>query len=225
MRPELFRRTLDSVRMQTIRPSICVWNNGAPLSFGHVDWLVQSSVNKACWPRWFMALAATTEFVCMVDDDVILNDASVMEEAAAILRHLPENCILGIEGVVLVPGRSYLDSDHIRVGDDWRALTTRCDIVKGKFMLMRSSAVRTNLKLEAMSRTLEDDIAVSSMLAHGRPLAHVCAVALRHRFTLLDAPNAIWRREGHFARRDAACSQYFAHWSPRIAVAGTDTQT
>nr|WP_319565694.1 hypothetical protein [uncultured Rhodoferax sp.] len=159
-----------------------------------------------------MALTATTEFVCVIDDDVILNDSSIMEDAISILRDLPLNCILGIEGVVLKPRRSYLDSDHIRVGDDWRSQSTRCDIVKGKFMLMHSSALRADLKLDAMNFTLEDDIAVSAMLAHGRPLSHVCAGALRSRFTLLDAPNAIWRREGHFARREAACSRYFAHW-------------
>lgn len=166
-----------------------------------------------------MAHSATTEYVCIVDDDIILNDELVLEDAVAILQDLQENCILGIEGVVLVPGRSYLKSDHIRIGDNWRSLSTCCDIVKGKFMLMRSSAVSANLKMEAMHSTLEDDIAVSAMLACGRPLAHVCAGALRHRFTLLDAPNATWRRQGHFDRRDAACGHYFAHWSPPSTLA------
>jgi hypothetical protein len=197
--------------MQTVQPLIWAWNNGERANFLDVEWLVQSTVNKGCWPRWFMAIAAATEFLCIVDDDVVLNDAKVLSDAIEILRAYPDQTILGIEGVVLIPGLSYQECDHIRVTDDWRPSITPCDIVKGKFMLMRASAVRENVMLQQLNTTSEDDIAVSAMMASGYCRSHICAGLLRGRFTLIEAPHAIWQRQGHFARRDVAIKKYFKH--------------
>jgi hypothetical protein len=210
-RPVLFDTALASVQKQSVPHSIFIWNNGEARLFPRVEWEVQSSINRSCWPRWFMATHAQSEFVCIMDDDVQLGDENILADGIELLKHLPDKSILGIEGVNLIEHVSYFQSDHIRCRDEGRDDLIRCDIVKGKFMLMRTSSLDACLRLNEMKNTSEDDIAISSMLAGRQRQQHFCSKHLGERIVLVDAPHALWRRPDHFDRRTRACEMYFSH--------------
>jgi hypothetical protein len=157
-----------------------------------------------------MAALAETEFVCVMDDDVLLNDGLVLEDALQRLSYAPHRSAAGIEGVNLVSGNTYLESEHLRISDPPLLTDTACDVVKGKFMLVRTAAVRQYLRFAMFEQSEEDDIAVSAALAGGHYRRHICLSTMGKRFTLSDAPHALWRCDGHFDRRTAACKLYFA---------------
>src|SRR5581483_7549349 len=100
-RTENLKLILDAVRTQTLRPKIFVWNNGEKFSHPGVDWQIDSSVNAITWPRWFMASMADTEYVCVMDDDLVFGDADVLKDAVDFLRGRNENMIIGPYGVRL----------------------------------------------------------------------------------------------------------------------------
>src|SRR5258705_12683270 len=99
-RPESLRRVLDGVLSQNIKSDIFLWNNNRePFKHRGIDWQVDSSQNKLCWPRWFMACMANTEYVCTIDDDLFFRDYNLLQDFLKIRVNLPDRTILGIEGV------------------------------------------------------------------------------------------------------------------------------
>ena len=208
-RPQHLEDTIESLTFQSIKPTIFMWNNGPAFEHSGVNWTVSSSVNHACWPRWFMASYAQTEFVCIVDDDVILGDCDLLVDIMSRLSKCPLNCIAGVEGVNLISGKSYIECEHLRIPGGPGSRDVACDIVKGKFMMVRTSALRSHLRWIDPSECVEDDIVVSSYLAETRRKQHICLSSVGHRFNLVDAPHALWRKPGHFDRRQSAVLRYF----------------
>ena len=51
-----------------------------------VTWQVDSSENKHCWPRWLMASLARTEYVCVMDDDLVPADDAVLSDMLRFLK-------------------------------------------------------------------------------------------------------------------------------------------
>jgi hypothetical protein len=209
MRPELLRQTIDSILAQSIPSTLFLWNNGAEIRHSALSWVVNSSVNQMCWPRWFMASYACTEYVCVVDDDVQLRDSNVLETVLERVAEAPSHCIVGPEGVKLREGKTYRDAEHIRVSRAPSDRDTPCDLIKGEFMALRTSALHGTVLLADPRFYREDDIAVSALLARGRRGQHRCLTTIGHRFRLIDAPHALWRQEGHYERRQQACDHYF----------------
>lgn len=209
MRQDLLLQTIESVLGQSIQSTIFLWNNGAEIQHSGLSWVVNSSVNQICWPRWFMASYARTEYVCVIDDDVQLRDPNVLEAVLERLAAAPANCIVGPEGVNLMEGKTYRESEHIRVSRAPTDGDTSCDLVKGKFMALRTGALHGAVFLADPRFYREDDIAISALLARGRRAQHRCLTTLGHRFRLINAPHALWRQEGHYDRRQQACNHYF----------------
>ena len=72
-RRENLNKIILALKSQTIPCEIFVWNN-APEPFVHadVDWVLNSSDNVRCWPRWLMGTFAKNDYIMSHDDDLLI---------------------------------------------------------------------------------------------------------------------------------------------------------
>ena len=146
-RPENLGPILDCLAAQTARPRIILWNNGDPINISspagppvpiendpRMSLVVRPSQNMGCMPRWWLAALAETEFVCSLDDDLLLADNRVLEDAIKAQRELCPTGIVGFFGWEAVPGKNYLGAKHINGSSEDR----RVDLIKGRFMLFQT---------------------------------------------------------------------------------------
>jgi hypothetical protein len=166
-RPGNLALVIRSIEQQTIRPPVFLWNNGARFAHPSIDWQVESSLNKRCWPRWTLGAMAETDYVCSLDDDFAFGDDRVLEDLLEYLDHLdhPDRAV-GAAGVVLYPEKPYAFCRHVGC---FHKTDVPVDIVKGKLFACRTDALRAT-RMIGCER--EDDIALSGMLARGRPQFH-----------------------------------------------------
>jgi len=209
-RPGQLRRIVDCLAGQSLRPEIFVWNNsGQPFSHSAVGWQVDSSRNLVCWPRWWMALQASTEWVMTCDDDLIPTDDRLLEDAVAFAASLPAGTIVGPTGAAFRRGGRYRDHREVfaRSGDN-----VPVDVVKGRMMLLRRADLAAGLTLSHFleGTGADDDIGVSAAVGGGRPLAHLVPPLFAGRVrNLHEAEEALSRRPGHMAERDVAGRRWF----------------
>jgi hypothetical protein len=210
-RPDSLRRTIISIENQSIRSTLFLWNNGSPFVEPNIDWYLQSSSNKRCWPRWLMATCAKTEFVCTLDDDLRFADENVLADALDRFPGSEEACIIGADGVNLLPGMAYKHCEHLRLSDPPGPEDVRADLIKGKFMLMRTSALRERMIYGTPNTLCEDDIIISASLSRRQRKQHLVLATIRDRFVHAIEPYALCESEGHYDRRQEACEKYFGH--------------
>ena len=100
---------------QSVGVSLFLWNNsGTPFRDDRIAWQVDSSLNRFCWPRWLAASLAATEFVCVMDDDLIPVDDDVFRDALSWLAtHGDRDTIIGPQGLVLDRTKTYREGAHV----------------------------------------------------------------------------------------------------------------
>jgi hypothetical protein len=206
-RPQNLQKVIASIERQSRRPKIFVWNNGGPLKDSRIDWMVNSSSNKACWPRWTIGAMAETEFVCSLDDDFAFGDEWVLEDLLHYLRTLDRpDRLVGAHGVILDSSTPYDQCTQVEPtphGD------VAVDIVKGKLLACRRDTLRT---LEMASEPREDDIAISGLAARGRPLYHRVPRLFHNRMiSLPELGVGLSQQPEHRQSREAARRKYFRH--------------
>lgn len=215
-RPESFRQVLDAVCSQSVRPVVFAWNNHpASLDDPRVGWCVQSTQNRFCWPRWYMAVQADTPFVASIDDDLLPLDDRVLDDALAVLRGAEPHVIVGPFGKRLRDGIPFQESVHVSADTEDR----RVDWVKGRLMVMRTDALRR----VAPARPLAppplvqrcDDIIVSSLMAGGRRGQHLVPAVLQGRFRDLPQDHAVHWLPGFAEHRQQAAEQFFDWRGPQ----------
>jgi len=227
-RPENIVPVLRSLAVQTARPRVMIWDNGAgeagPLQVRMptgelvpvetvpiVERVVRPDANMGCFPRWWLAAACETEYVCSIDDDLALADARVLEDAISAQRGICPDGIIGLFGVRLAEGKSYKDSRHYngRVKAD-----TRVDIVKGRFMLFpRRLLERVPLHVPGVEQA-EDDLYVSLAISRARPDAHLLPATLSGRWRRVGKEDARSNalRPGHYGLRDDMIRRLQDYW-------------
>ncbi len=207
-RPNNLTKSIEALLAQTARPEIFLWNN-ADDDFSHpgIDWLMRSSVNQRCWPRWLMASMAQTPYVMSLDDDLLLHDRQAV---ARLLERLEAGTeysrIYGLEGLVLGDGEGYgasIKNPMLPCDGDGQPV----DIVKGRLMALRRDALDTCVRLHY--NVTEDDIAISGLFARGESRRHRVLPELRGMVTELPQPHALWRQSGHWERRERALKDFF----------------
>jgi len=206
-RADNLRRVIDALDRQTLRPVMFLWNNGTPFDDPRVDWRVDSSTNQRCWPRWFMAARAQTEFVAVLDDDLMPQDERVLENAVGFLSHQPTSSAIGVCGVNLIDDRPYG-----KCGTVWPSETDQSvDIVKGRFLMTRTASLRAIPFAPATDEGIgiADDIIISAQLADGRSASHWIPSILKDRFAELPQPHALSGESGHYTIREAVRREQF----------------
>ncbi len=205
-RPANLSKILQCLQQQSAKPRIFIWNNAAtplPYNIGNADWVVNSSQNKLCFPRWYMASQADTKWVMSLDDDLMLADDYVLEEMINfVLPYKEKDIIFGLEGVVLKENKSYSECNQIKKRNFF------VDIVKGRIMLLRRQALNEVKMHWKVQRT--DDIALSGLLAKGRAMHHRIIPWLHSRINELDAHDGLCDNAlVHYSERDIATKQFF----------------
>lgn len=207
-RPGNLHTIIDQLQTQTAKPVLFLWNNGAPFQHPGIHWQVDSSENKMCWPRWFMASMARTEFVAVMDDDLLFTDAEALGDAMSFLQALPHRTVVGVNGMRLDPSKQYENGTHICCHEH---MDQCVDIVKGRFMLLRTADLAHVHLYPSPSREtlMGDDIYVSGILAEGKNEQHIIPKLLSGRWKNLDEPHALWKMTDHFYYREKARQAYF----------------
>jgi hypothetical protein len=137
--------------------AVFLWNNNPEENYNFkVDWQVNSSVNRFCIPRWWMASLAQTEYVFSLDDDLIFKNDNVISQCIEFIKDLPNDTILGKGGVKLNNELDYFKSKSTKNGIEIKDL----DIIKGRFLFTRTSLVRQATLEHNFVRG--DDIFISS---------------------------------------------------------------
>eukprot|EP00939_MAST-03C_sp_MAST-3C-sp1_P004255 g4255.t1 len=230
-RPDNLRTIVRKLMQQTIRPRIFLWNNSERrFRTDGVTWQIDTSENKFCWPRWFMASLAKTTFVCTMDDDLVPKDDRVLEDMCSFLEDTKsKSAVIGPFGMILDPKKPYAEGRHVNVHhlpwhkmkpDDGRIVCNdtsgeinglAVDLIKGRMMMTRREALNRKLGFVFDHTDVRgDDIAVSGTLADGRVGAHVVPRLLHRRLAELAAPHALCSGGSHYERRESVRRRFFA---------------
>ena len=201
-------RIIDAIRTQTLEATIFVWDNSPAQDFDdpRVDWLIRSSRNARCAPRWWMASHAETDFVLVHDDDLMPSDPNVFAWTVDEAVHSAPFAV-GASGVVLNRDLGYWRSSHVGVRAGRIRRDMRVDIVKGMYFCCPAVQLARvgHLDLDG-----EDDIAVSAKLGGGQPRPHVVLARLQSNFTLLSEEGARSYRPTHRSARELALQRFFS---------------
>jgi hypothetical protein len=197
---------INALRLQRLPHKLFLWDNSGRGKAWAADWLISSSSNHACYPRWLMAARAETDFVAVMDDDLIPKDREVLSDLLTLFREndIPGR-IIGPFGVLLQHGRTYAECLHNLKSPSPLA---SADVIKGRFMLTRTCYLVPALPI-GIENEFHDDIAVSALLADGRRAHHRAANRFRDRFADLPSPSAICDRKDHYHEREIARRRYF----------------
>ncbi len=228
-RPENVEVIVNSLRSQTVPCQIFLWDNAQEhTQLAGIDWVVRSSQNAFCWPRFFMMAYAQTEFAMTLDDDLNLASDQSLEIILNELRNLKTpNEILGPEGVLLRPGSNYYpdyprplnrrsipvdypdSSVHLSPGK----VDFSVDIVKGRSMAMRTGALMDVAPISfGPENVFADDIGISAMMGKGQPKSHRVPASFRGVFRNLpqrNAPMALSSQRGWRKTRNQLCQRFF----------------
>jgi hypothetical protein len=203
-RVENLEQIINSLVSQTVKPKIFLWNNSLiPTCQEYsrkLDWYIQSTINKICWPRWFMASQADTEYVMSLDDDLCLRDNKVLEY---ILNNITSDRLYGMEGVALQSNKLYGQSLKAELPDIDDKLKA-CDIVKGKLAVLSTELLKS---IPNPNNIIDDDIYLSSKVANGRRLYNR---VLKHiSITRMTDNKGLCNDINHYIRRDETTRKYF----------------
>ncbi|MFO8006475.1 MAG: tetratricopeptide repeat protein [Candidatus Brocadiia bacterium] len=228
-RPENMQALLDCLAAQSVPVEVLLWNNGEPFTVSHregaepvppsehplVTLAVRSSENVGCWTRWLLASAARTEYVCTLDDDLVLADRWVLEDAVWASRTRCPDGVVGLFGWTEVPGRDYRHCTHTNGSER----DCRVDLIKGRFMLLRQALLERVPLEHPVFRELNDyrwradDIYVNLCVSHGRRAAHLVPGILGKRFEELPgAERGLCRQPDHHRQRGELARRLFAHY-------------
>jgi len=213
LRPKNTIRVIETLRGQSLPPKICLWDNSFDRALRpglialYDNYLaVHSSLNYKCEARWFLAAHADTDYVAILDDDLMPSDAEVLSDTVAALKRL-DGAPVGAWGVQLEEGKRYHQCRHLGENLNGRryepvAADTPVNIIRGRFYAVATERLS---KLPMRLPELDDDIAVSACLGGGIVLA-----SLQGRFTELPTgAESIACRSAHMQKREAARRQWF----------------
>lgn len=201
-RGENLKKVIESIRHQSIKVEIYLWNNNPDDTHKYdVDFQFNSPVNLKCWPRWNLASFIKQGYIFTLDDDIIFGDNKIVEDLIEYYNRIDtlesEVPIIGWTGVV-VNDRNYWKCKHI---SEPRETDTKVDIVKGRFMFTKTQI----LDKVTITREDEDDIKISSYSN-----TKILPSLLRDRMVNLDEMDVgLINTPNHKDNRVVACKKYF----------------
>lgn len=100
-----------------------------------VERLVNNSINKWCIERWYQAMSVNSEYVCLLDDDLLVDQASI-EHLLRVAENNPYS-LVGIYGKMgLESAKKYEDMEDV-----W-CVKRDVDIVVGSCIVTRTNNIR-----------------------------------------------------------------------------------
>jgi hypothetical protein len=209
LRPENVHGLIEALGTQTVAAQIFVWDNSPTQDFYHrkIDWMIRSSKNARCAPRWWMASHAETEFVLVHDDDLMPSHPKVLAWTVdAAVRAAP--FAIGAAGVILKRNAGYWQSRHVGIRAERIRRDMRVDIVKGCYFCCPTVQLT---RIGYLGFDDEDDIAASAKLGGRVERPHMVVVRLLTSLALLqEGEGARKHRRDHRAGREAARRRFFS---------------
>jgi len=156
------KKIIASARKQTVSPIVWVVDNASNTEFeytGDCDRLIPADNSRKCLERWEHARDVKTKFVCIMDDDLMFLDNSVLEKSIRFLDKNETVDAIGKQGVIL-RAPTYWESIHISIVKRH----THVDILKGRFIVTRASVILENPITNEPGAFTCDDIVFSSKL-------------------------------------------------------------
>lgn len=210
-RPDNVALVLRSIESQTVAKQVFIWSNGVCLppcatESPSVKLAVASNENLGCFPRWWLASVANTEYVCSMDDDLVFRDERVLADAIAASREKCPDGVVGFCGWRHVEERAYRKSRNVyNSSKDQPA-----DIIKGRFMLFRQALLKhvplgmPTWDASELFAFRCDDIYLSLCIARGQWGKHLVPGILRRRWRDLYQRGGLETDPEHYIYRDKA---------------------
>jgi len=146
-----------------------------------------------------MGSLVNTPYIFTLDDDVKLEDKDVIKDCICYCNNNFNDLIIGFTGVILNKDLNYPKSKHILQPQDKDIIV---DIVKGRFMFMKSSLLN-NISLEKSDSC--EDIKISSYSNN-----KIIPSILKNRFkNLSEGKEALCAQSEHNKNRLLATYKYF----------------
>ena len=182
-RRENLNKIISALKSQTIPCEIFVWNNN-PEPFVHsgVDWILNSSHNSGCWPRWFMGSFAKNDYVMSHDDDLLITKADALEGLVnEYIEKGRKGMAIGPYGVILGKNNLYFPKNILAKGLQkigsigipkhlrFPKKNVRVDVIKGRMIFLKKADLNN---IPILPQGLDsfvfcDDIVINAHLANG----------------------------------------------------------
>lgn len=209
-RPENLQRILAGLRAQTPPVDVFVWNNGPPIE-ADCDWLIQSSRNAFCPPRWWMLAQASTRYAVALDDDLF---PAHTNSIATLVGHCVAGRCVGPIGAIFA-GKKY--SQHLTIREPVDDVPVA--VVKGRCLAVCvptlrdavcSSGMLTARREKWPDGECEDDIAICGAVSHGSHYTNCVPGGLFGLFVDLDEKGSgLSHLANHMDRRDRVAARWF----------------
>lgn len=194
---------IDRLKKQTIPITIFLWNNNYEDNERYdVDLQIDSSINLMCSPRWLMSGYSNNEYFFSLDDDLIFNDDSFIEQCHRYCKI--NNCAVGYQGVKLNKNKQYWTSNHLSPNPN---KDINVDIIKGRFLFCSKqdlSKINFNNYPKKHNFRIEDDIILSSKI-----LNKIIPKFAYNKFIELPAPHALMNQSDHKISRQWSIDKYY----------------
>ena len=153
---------IESAKQQTYPLNIIVIDNSSQDHLNKINVEGVSYIKKnndlKCWERWIFAKKCQTEYVCIMDDDLIFSDNNIISDCVSYMNQNYNVDCIGYEGVVYSKHSGYWGSEHYTCND---SQDIKVNIVKGRFMFIKTDSLSL---LDDLVEPTCDDIKVSSIL-------------------------------------------------------------
>lgn len=212
---------LRALRRQQPPLRIWLWNNGPDclgVKMPSPDWLIESSRNVLCPPRWWLACQADTRYVLILDDDLLpATDTAV----ASLVGYCQPGRFVGPIGATL-RGR-YRDHREVRSQNVPQAV----DVIKGRCVAGLASTIREAVLWSGVlfakvysdseyadseydNLCIAEDIAISAAIAEQHYGRHIVPAGIADDWqNMREGPESLSRRADHMARRDKEAARWF----------------
>jgi hypothetical protein len=210
-RKENLLKTIQSIRSQDIPIEIFLWNNNKQdTQYYDVDLRIDSSHNLMCFPRWFMAQFASSEYVFSIDDDKMFTHPSVVSDCIKFAKE--KNASLCYQGVIfpeemqLLKSKDYMKLKHVSAKKD---SDIEVDILKGSFLFSSKKNIAkclSGLDIDLYSPKVEDDIFISSKINGLKICPSLLADSIKE---FPQAEESLCFGKMHLNERSEAINKYF----------------
>jgi len=204
-RHEYADRCLDMLARQTADLTLTVIDNeglGWFRSNPHIDRLVEIPWDAGPFMVFPFALYAPSEWVMLIQDDVLIKDTEFAQDALRIAKERPASITGAFGRKVSFEPPHYVEDGTGNVG-----------IIKSQFAIFRKALLYEVKFPELLADPgvnvpwIQEDIWFSLAIGKGKPV-HWADRGLRKRLERLEVERAYSREPGHWDRREEACRRY-----------------
>jgi hypothetical protein len=160
---------------------------------------IPSDNSLQCWARWELIKDIHTDYFCVIDDDIIFTNHSVLEVCENFMNKNPKVDAVGYSGVINDQQSQYWDCTHIMNPED-RNISV--DVIKGRFMFIRRSSLEG---LDMIPDFTCDDVKISSHLK-----TKIILSDLLNKFSNMKEGNeSLYLQVSQREKREIAMRKYF----------------